>query len=380
MEDRRIGRVRDHDRRSEVETELRMLVEAELRLEDRGVRERAVQLADASVGAVVEAAIGRDRSIHSVHHPNVVARETEQPPRVEVERVEEACAGAARDPVRLDVEPASTELVRQRANELIAASRRWRCVVVEYRDVRAASPGRSPLHLGADRPNNGARCRACMDERGARLRPERQRHGSAMAVRHTASKRCAYSSTDAWRRIVSRADEPIALADPGSASTARTDVASASGSAGGTNTMFSPSRSSSGAHNPRVRERTTGRAHAIACRVTLWPDGCGTSRTGTTTAAAFRYTPRTSSSLSSRRYQSAASHVTFAGNSRGGRCRVRSRTLAGISGAAAISVAQSRCPSLPIATTSPSLPPPGDQNVASTPNATTCTRFCSRAL
>ena len=113
---------------------------------------------------------------------------------------------------------------------------------------------------------------------------------------------------------------PSARADSaadGSARTRPTASASASGSAGGTSSTFSPSRSASGSQRPRVRVRTTGRPQADACSVTLWPDGCGTSFTGTTTTAAERNASRTSASLSSRRCQSAGSQRTFVGQ-RGG--------------------------------------------------------------
>src|SRR5581483_397352 len=113
-------------------------------------------------------------------------------------------------------------------------------------------------------------------------------HPRSAAILHTASRRRAYTSTLAPATTCSRARAPIASARSASESRPESASASASGSSGGTRTTFSPSRSASGSHSPRVRVSTTGRAHAIACRVTLWPEGCGTSRTGTATAAARR--------------------------------------------------------------------------------------------
>ena len=53
----------------ELQPQLAVLLEAVSGLEDRRVRELAVELEDALVGAVVEAAVDADRAVHAMHHP-----------------------------------------------------------------------------------------------------------------------------------------------------------------------------------------------------------------------------------------------------------------------------------------------------------------------
>ena len=105
MEDRRVDRVRDDDRLAQLEAELTVLCERELRLEDRRGRQRGVDLGDPRVRAVVESPVGADRPVDAVHHPRPAAREAPKPPEVEVERVEEAHGRASGDRPDLDLEP-----------------------------------------------------------------------------------------------------------------------------------------------------------------------------------------------------------------------------------------------------------------------------------
>ncbi len=75
MKDRRVDGVRDHDGVAQLDAELAVLLEAVLGLHDRRVRELAIDLGDARVGAVVEAAVDADRPVDAVHHASAVARE-----------------------------------------------------------------------------------------------------------------------------------------------------------------------------------------------------------------------------------------------------------------------------------------------------------------
>ena len=107
-----------------------MLLEAVPGLEDRRVRELAVELEDVPVGAVVEAAVDADRAVHAMHHPAARTGEAAQPAVVEVERVEEADGRLAGDAVHLDLEAAPPKLAHEPGEELVAAARgRWREVV-----------------------------------------------------------------------------------------------------------------------------------------------------------------------------------------------------------------------------------------------------------
>ena len=234
-------------------------------------------------------------------------------------------------------------------------------------DERQTGRGRPPYGAWSSGSSATNRRRQVRPIRAARA-PARRSRGDALRTPSTP----AVASTD------SRAAWPSPAARRGSARTRLTATASASGFPGGTSRMFSPSRSPSGSQSPRVRLRTTGRAHAEAWRVTLWPDGCGTSFTGTATAAESRNASRTSSSLSNRRCQSAGSQRTFSGSDAGRGWRVRIRISASMAGAARRSVSQSRCPSFPIASTVDRAVPPGDQNAVSTPNRLTWTRPESR--
>ena len=135
MEDRRVDRVRDDDRLPQLEAELAMLRERELRLEDRRGRERGVDLGDPRVGAVVEPPVRADRAVDPVDHAGPTLGEPPQAPEVEVERVEEASGRSAGDAVELDRETTAVELVCQGAEELMPAARRRRRELVEEGEV-----------------------------------------------------------------------------------------------------------------------------------------------------------------------------------------------------------------------------------------------------
>ena len=147
MEDRRVDGIRDHDRIPKLEPELAVLLEAVPRLEDRRVRELVVDLDDPRVGPVVEAAVDADRAVDAMHHPRVRPGEPPQPSEVEVERVEEAGRGLARDPVQLDREPAAPELPDERTQELVAAAGGRRRELVEEREISPTPPGSEPVGL-----------------------------------------------------------------------------------------------------------------------------------------------------------------------------------------------------------------------------------------
>src|SRR5712691_3075403 len=117
-----------------------MLLEAEAGLEHRRVGERSIELEDAAVGAVVEAAVDADRPVDAVHHADALPCKPTQARRVEVERVEEARSRLTRDAIRLDREAAPLELARQSANELVTPTGRRRQVLVEDREVGVAAP------------------------------------------------------------------------------------------------------------------------------------------------------------------------------------------------------------------------------------------------
>ena len=104
MEDRRICRIRNHDRITQLEPELPVLVEAVSRLQDRLVRELAVDARDPHVGAVVEASIDADRPVDAMHHAHAWSGKPPQPREVEVEGVVETCLRPCREPVRLDAQ------------------------------------------------------------------------------------------------------------------------------------------------------------------------------------------------------------------------------------------------------------------------------------
>ena len=119
VEDRRVDRVRDQMRLHELDAEIAVRVEAVPRLDDRRGRELGVDLGDALVGAVVEAAIRPDRAVHAVDEADVVARESAEAAEVEVERVDEADGGAAGDRVR--ARPSSP----RRSSSATSARRNW---------------------------------------------------------------------------------------------------------------------------------------------------------------------------------------------------------------------------------------------------------------
>ena len=172
MEDRRVRRVRDHDRVGELDAEPAVRVEAEARLAHGRLRELRVHRGDPGVRAVVVSAVRADRPVHPVDEAHVVADEAPEPRQVEVERVEEARVRPTRDPVLLDRETPAPELALERAEELVAAARRrWR-VGVEDRDVGAPGAGRAEIALRPHARGDVAERRAGVDERGARLRSQ----------------------------------------------------------------------------------------------------------------------------------------------------------------------------------------------------------------
>ena len=157
MEDRRVDRIRDDDRLAQLEAELAMLGERELRLEDRRGRERGVDLGDPRVGAVVEPAVRADRPIDPVHHPRTPASEAPQATEVEVERVEEAHGRAAGDRPGLDHEPATLELVYECAEELVPSPSGRRRELVEEREVGAAAARAEQVELASRQAGRAAR-------------------------------------------------------------------------------------------------------------------------------------------------------------------------------------------------------------------------------
>ena len=125
-----------------------MLVEAVARLDDRRVRQLAVDADDLAVGAVIEATVDADRSVDAVHHPHLVAREAPQPPEVEVEGVVETRGRPAREPVDLDRELAALQLPDECEQELVAAAVRRRPELVEDGQIGPLSSRAQPVGLG----------------------------------------------------------------------------------------------------------------------------------------------------------------------------------------------------------------------------------------
>ena len=173
VEDRRVDCVRDDNRLAQLEAELTVFRERELRLEDRRGRQCSVDLGDPRVRAVVEPSVGADRPVDAVHHPRPTAREAPEPPEVEVERVEEAHGRPSGDRPELDLEPATFELAHERAEELMPTPRGRRRELVEERDVGAAAAGAEEFDLGVDAPGDGAS-----------YPPQRARDASSAPRRH----------------------------------------------------------------------------------------------------------------------------------------------------------------------------------------------------
>ena len=153
MEDRRIDGVRDDHRVAELEPELAVLLERELRLEDRRGRELGVHRCDPRVCAVVEPSVDADRAVDAVHHPRAAFREPPQARDVEVERVEEAGGRLARDAVQLDRRGRETR-ARARAHGRTGARRPTGGGANSWKSARSARPRRvrSTSDLGADPP------------------------------------------------------------------------------------------------------------------------------------------------------------------------------------------------------------------------------------
>jgi hypothetical protein len=93
----RVDGVGDQVRLHELDTQRPMRLEAVARLHDRRVGESRVELGDARVCAVVEAAVRSDRAVDTMDEAHVGARETTEAPEVEVERVDEARRRPGRD-------------------------------------------------------------------------------------------------------------------------------------------------------------------------------------------------------------------------------------------------------------------------------------------
>ena len=157
MEDRGVDGVRDHDRVAELEPELAMLPERELRLEDRRGRELGIHIRDPRVCPVVEAPIHADRAIDPMHHARAAPSEPLQARDVEVERVEEAGLRLTGDPVQLDLETAAVELAHEGADELVAAARGRGSELVEDREISATAARAQHVELGREATRRGAR-------------------------------------------------------------------------------------------------------------------------------------------------------------------------------------------------------------------------------
>ena len=110
MKDRRVDAVVNDDGIAQVQAELLVLRATPFGLEVRRVCEVVVELQDATIGAVVEAAVRGDRAVHAVHHPRSAADKAPQPSEVEVERVEEADRRRPRQAVHLHGEAAALQL------------------------------------------------------------------------------------------------------------------------------------------------------------------------------------------------------------------------------------------------------------------------------
>jgi hypothetical protein len=148
VEDGSVNGVVDDDRTAQLEAELLVLRKAELRLQDRDLRQR-VDLRDAPVGAVVEAAVHADGAIDAMHHPHIGAGKSPQALEVEVERVVETRRRLTRERVRLDLQAAALQLADERDQELVPASIRRRMELVEHGDVGAAVTRGAEVALGS---------------------------------------------------------------------------------------------------------------------------------------------------------------------------------------------------------------------------------------
>ena len=149
MKDRRVDGVVNHDRIAQLEPELAMLVEAVAGLQDRRFRKVVIDLDDAPVGAVVEAAVHADRAVDAVNHADAVAREATQPREVEVEGVEKAGACPPGETVDLHTETAALELAHEREQELVPAAVRRRPELVEDRQIGSPATRTQPVGLGS---------------------------------------------------------------------------------------------------------------------------------------------------------------------------------------------------------------------------------------
>ncbi len=149
MEDRGIDGVPDQNRVAELEPELEVLLEAEAGLKHRRPGERSVELRNAGIGAVVEAAVDADRSVDSVHHPATVARKPPQAAEVEVERVEETDGGGARQPVDFELVATRSELAGEGAHELVSTPAGSWSKLVKDREIGSSSTRQQPVGFGS---------------------------------------------------------------------------------------------------------------------------------------------------------------------------------------------------------------------------------------
>src|SRR4029079_9517150 len=112
------------------------------------VRESRIELGDARVCAVVEAAVRPDRTVDTMDQAHVGAHETTEAPEVEVERVHEAHRRPRRDLVELDRQVAPLELREERAEELVAPAGRWWHELMEECEIRPSVPSPRPPDVG----------------------------------------------------------------------------------------------------------------------------------------------------------------------------------------------------------------------------------------
>src|SRR5262249_58613888 len=115
-------------------------------VQDGGVR-NGVDLDDATVGAVVEAAVHADRPVDAVHHPDAFVCETAEAREIEVEGVVEARRRSPGEAVDLNLEATSCELAAQREQKMISAAVRRHGEIVKECDVAARPPGARQVGL-----------------------------------------------------------------------------------------------------------------------------------------------------------------------------------------------------------------------------------------
>src|SRR5262249_20250917 len=110
----------------------------------------------ASIGAVVESAVGADRPVDAVNHPHPLPREPPEPREIEVERVEQASRCRPGESVLLDADATNLQLANEGEQELVAAAVRRPVDFVEDGDVRAGPAGAEPFDLGPPAPRKAS--------------------------------------------------------------------------------------------------------------------------------------------------------------------------------------------------------------------------------